>query len=224
MQIDNQEQQVGQGSVVFMQSGQITSLIAVSDPVAGVIVVFENEVLNEIFTQRNLLALFSLTPLIQLSKDKEQKLATLMQLLVAEMKITAPTHRYSVCLLQAIFQKLVETAAMEKTAYRNYAITVKFKELVHHNFIQSKKVSFYAGKLAITENYLNRCITEVLNTSAKNYILMTVVSQAKLLLLELDQSIAGIAYTLNFEDPSHFAKVFKKITGVSPGKYRKLYK
>jgi AraC family transcriptional activator of pobA len=220
-QIDNQVREINKGSIVFMQSGQITSLLKVSENIAGTIVIFENEVWNEIFTQQNLPALFFLTPLLQLPKDNEQKLATLMQLLLKEHEGVSPVSRYAVCLLQAIFQKLVEIAPTGKTSYRNYAVAVKFKELVHNNFIQSKKVSFYAGKLAITENYLNRCVTEVLNSSAKNYILITVASQAKLLLQDADQSISDIAYALNFEDPSHFAKLFRKITGISPGEYKR---
>ena len=34
-------------------------------------------------------------------------------------------------------------------------------------------------------------------------------------------SIADIAYAVGFDDQSYFTRIFKKLTGVSPGQYRK---
>lgn len=223
MQIDNQARKAGKGSVVFMQAGQVTSLIEVSRNVQGVFVAFEQEVLNAVFTQSNLLALFALTPLLHLPAGTEDTVALLMQLVLKEQEAQAPNMFYACSLIQAVFQKLFEVAAAGRPVRKSYTITLKFKELVHRHFPDSRKVGFYAARLAITENYLNRCISEVLNCTAKTYITTTVISQARLLLQDADQSVADIAYTLNFEDASHFAKVFRKITGLSPVTYRKKY-
>ena len=34
-------------------------------------------------------------------------------------------------------------------------------------------------------------------------------------------SIADIAYAVGFDDQSYFTRIFKKLTNVSPGQYRK---
>ncbi|HPA24769.1 MAG TPA: helix-turn-helix domain-containing protein, partial [Candidatus Cloacimonas sp.] len=44
--------------------------------------------------------------------------------------------------------------------------------------------------------------------------------ESKVRLQDKSQSIAQIAYDLNFSDPSHFGKFFKKHTGASPLEYK----
>jgi len=48
-----------------------------------------------------------------------------------------------------------------------------------------------------------------------------IIDQAKKMLLKTDHSIAEIAHTLTY-DPSNFSKFFKKITGQTPGAFRKI--
>ena len=47
-----------------------------------------------------------------------------------------------------------------------------------------------------------------------------VLLESKVRLQNHEQSIYQIAYDLNFSDPSHFGKFFKKHTGLSPMEYR----
>jgi AraC-like DNA-binding protein len=46
------------------------------------------------------------------------------------------------------------------------------------------------------------------------------VDKAKALLWGTERSISEIAYDLGFEHPSHFTKLFKNKTGVSPREFR----
>jgi AraC-like DNA-binding protein len=46
------------------------------------------------------------------------------------------------------------------------------------------------------------------------------VLESKVRLQNKELSIAQIAYDLDFFDPSHFGKFFKKHTGISPLEYR----
>ena len=45
--------------------------------------------------------------------------------------------------------------------------------------------------------------------------------KACILLENMDLNIAEIAYASGFKDPSYFARVFKKIIGTTPGRYKK---
>ena len=53
-----------------------------------------------------------------------------------------------------------------------------------------------------------------------NYAKKIRIERAKVLLLTTNESILEIALTLGFHDQSHFYKVFKSFTGMSPSKYR----
>lgn len=49
---------------------------------------------------------------------------------------------------------------------------------------------------------------------------LKIIEQAKKMLLTTSHSIADIANTLTY-DPSNFSKFFKKLTGQTPGEFRK---
>ncbi|MEG2957857.1 MAG: helix-turn-helix transcriptional regulator, partial [Christensenellaceae bacterium] len=46
------------------------------------------------------------------------------------------------------------------------------------------------------------------------------IESAKKLLKTTDISLVDLAYVVGFEEQSYFTKVFKKLEGVSPGRYR----
>ncbi|WP_317124810.1 helix-turn-helix domain-containing protein [Arachidicoccus soli] len=49
---------------------------------------------------------------------------------------------------------------------------------------------------------------------------LQLVEKAKTLLWNTSKSISEIAFDLGFEYPSHFSKVFKNRTGISPLEFR----
>ena len=51
----------------------------------------------------------------------------------------------------------------------------------------------------------------------------TIIERAKTLLLGSDEQVSQVAYSLGFEYPQHFSKLFKSKTGMSPVEYRKVH-
>jgi AraC family transcriptional regulator len=47
------------------------------------------------------------------------------------------------------------------------------------------------------------------------------MDEAKRLLRETKQSIVAIALDLGYSNPSHFAQIFRRETGLSPSDYRR---
>ena len=95
-----------------------------------------------------------------------------------------------------------------------------FKELVYENFIQHREVHFYAEALAVSDNYLHRCVNHITGISPKQHIYEVVIYHSKILLRDAAKDIAQIAFELNFSDPSHFGRLFKQITQQTPTAYR----
>ena len=49
------------------------------------------------------------------------------------------------------------------------------------------------------------------------------INEAKRLLLQTDKTVSEIAQELNYTNAQNFIRFFSKSTGVTPGKFRKLY-
>ncbi|MDN3710408.1 helix-turn-helix domain-containing protein [Myroides ceti] len=74
--------------------------------------------------------------------------------------------------------------------------------------------------LHISPNYLNRCVQNIWNKSAKQFTQEFIIIQSQKLLQDFSGSVSDIAYQLNFSDPSYFSRLFKKTIGISPQEYR----
>jgi AraC family transcriptional activator of pobA len=92
--------------------------------------------------------------------------------------------------------------------------------LVEEHFRRERQLSFYAGKLAMTPDRLNDHVKRAAGVTAGHLIRQRVLTEAKRQLVFTGQPINEIAYDLAFADPSHFARFFRKQTGVSPQAFR----
>lgn len=83
-------------------------------------------------------------------------------------------------------------------------------------------LKFCAEKLNISANYLSDLLKKETGISGREHIHQFVIEKAKTNLLNSTEPINQIAYNLGFEYPSHFNKLFKSYTGISPKEYRVL--
>ena len=113
-----------------------------------------------------------------------------------------------------------QQAGQPVTTDKGDHILSRFKTLLSSHFIQERQVSFYAGKMHLTPKYFSSLIKQDSGKTAGEWISEMLLLESKVRLQDKSQSIAQIAYDLNFSDPSHFGKFFKKHTGMSPQKYR----
>jgi len=78
--------------------------------------------------------------------------------------------------------------------------------------------------VGVNKSYLSRIFREEENMTVTEYIMNERITAARHMLQFSDYSPAQIASYLCFCDQSYFCKIFKKKTGVTPTKYRKLHK
>lgn len=95
-----------------------------------------------------------------------------------------------------------------------------FIRLVEDNFIENRSISFYADRLCITPNYLNKIVKQVLGTNVKSYINDRTVREIKQMLDYTSLSVAEIAENLHFLSSSYMVRYFKSQTGITPVQYR----
>ncbi|WP_430813506.1 helix-turn-helix domain-containing protein [Carboxylicivirga sp. RSCT41] len=81
-------------------------------------------------------------------------------------------------------------------------------------------VKYCGNELNLSANYLSDLLKKETGRNAQEHIHHFVVDRAKTILLNSSDSVSQIAYSLGFDYPQHFSKVFKKKTGISPAEYR----
>ena len=90
---------------------------------------------------------------------------------------------------------------------------------------EKKTVSFYASKLNITTNHLNKLVKNFTNKSASSWIDDAFLYEAKSLIrVSSCCSFSEISEKLGVLDPSYFARKFKELSGISPSECRKKIK
>lgn len=114
----------------------------------------------------------------------------------------------------------------EARTVANNDILSRFEALLKDYFESGKQqseglpsVQFFSDQLCISPNYLSDVIKRVTGDTANRYIKRYIVQLAK------NRLVAGMncseaAYSLGFEYPQHFTRMFKNMTGVTPTEYK----
>lgn len=101
----------------------------------------------------------------------------------------------------------------------NFVINRILKHL-HLNIESQISLKKLASDLNLSEGYISDCFKKHMGMTIMKYAKKIRIDRAKVLLVTTTNSILEIGLTLGFHDQSHFHKVFKSFTGVSPSQYR----
>jgi len=106
-------------------------------------------------------------------------------------------------------------------------VTTKFHELLQSYFDTKNAyesglptVTFMAGRLNFSSRYLSDVLKQETGKTALELIHLYIINEAKNLLRDGRMNIAEISYSLGFENPTYFSRLFKKEAGVSPNYFR----
>lgn len=82
-------------------------------------------------------------------------------------------------------------------------------------------VKYCASELCLSPNYFGDLIKKETGKTALDYIQHKIISLAKEQLLIPSNTVSSVSYSLGFQYPQHFTRVFKKATGMTPNEYRR---
>ncbi|NML23488.1 helix-turn-helix domain-containing protein [Pseudoflavitalea sp. G-6-1-2] len=97
----------------------------------------------------------------------------------------------------------------------------QFKMLIESDFRNTHQPNVYAAKMHVSLKHLNTISRKYGHASAGDLIKQRIMLEAKRYLFHDTLPVKELAYLLGFDDPDYFNRYFKKVTGVSPGSYRK---
>lgn len=133
----------------------------------------------------------------------------MLQYLVGQMLVQL--YRISLGGKQAFFS----SSNISKVYFR------RFQQLMRAADTYKKTVEDYAHDLFISTGHLSRICRSVAGQSPKDILIDYFITKAQLALSDVESNIADVSYTLGFDDPAYFARLFKKKTGLTPLEFRK---
>ena len=95
------------------------------------------------------------------------------------------------------------------------------KDYLDAHFAEKITLDALAERFYINKFYLTRVFKEEFGQSISNYLAQLRITQAKRLLRFSEESIETIALECGLADANYFARLFKKVEGVTPGEYRR---
>lgn len=166
--------------------------------------------------------------------EAEQKIITdCVHLIQAEITERIDRHSQQVVsstlqLLLNYSQRFYERQFNTRSAQNSDAVSL-FQSHLNSYHSEGKLASeglpgldYFSDKMHLSSNYLSDLLKRETGQSAKDHIHDFIIDKAKTLLLSQSDSVGEIAFSLGFNYPHYFSRLFKAKTGLSPIEYRSL--
>ena len=173
---------------------------------------------------------YGLNEALHLSDKEKYMLTDLVQRIETELNQNLDKHSQELILanLESVLKychRYYDRQFYTRTNH-NKDIIVRFEEFIEAYFSSEQLVNkglpnvTECGKaLNMSGSYLSDLLKLETGRSAKDHIHSHLIEKAKTRLLNTGVSVSEVAYSLGFEYPQHFSKLFKSKTGMSPSQY-----
>lgn len=222
---------LSKGDVICSMPGEVWHWIDEEESLEGYALLFEESFLSSFFSdphflkRQHYLTSQERVPFFHVNDDLYEKLYALFRLTKEEIgrKADADAHFLRAMLygiMTLIGRAEDKSNCMEVTVVASSRYADRFIRLVNENFRSEHGADFYADKLCVTTNYLNKAIKAALGTSVKTYIQSRIIDEAKKLLAYTSLTTQEISDLLNFSSPTYFCRSFARNTGETPQQFR----
>ena len=111
-----------------------------------------------------------------------------------------------------------ETQDYMSSAHRNI---MEITGYVNNHFADDINLTTISDKFFISTCYFSRTFKKIMGLSFTDYLNSVRVKEAQYLLRNKNMSITEISEKVGFKSATHFGRIFKKLTGISPLAYKK---
>ena len=106
------------------------------------------------------------------------------------------------------------------TEVKHVDIIYKAISYIKNNYMNKLTLEDVASHVFLSPSYFSKIFKEEMKSNFNTYLNQIRIEVAKKLLADDTVVLVDISSRVGYEDQSYFSKVFKKMTGVSPGKFR----
>ncbi len=227
-----------EGTMVFVAPGQMLSFSGDGRTVTpkGLVLVFHPDLIygTPLAKRMKDYSFFSYTSNEALHMSEEERELILKCFHDIKNELAQPVEKQSKRILTSHIEALLDNCnsfyerQFTTRSKANLDVLARFESLMNEYYSSDKpklhglpSVQYFADEICLSPNYFGDLIKRETGNSAQEYIHMAIVEKAKELLAENVMNVSEIAYSLGFNYPHHLNRVFKKITGITPGEYRR---
>ena len=229
--VNDHNRSVGAGDVICSRPGEVWSWQP--DPkLKGLVLIFEEPFLLSFFNDPHFLDRFAYlqadrtSPFLHLNESLHERFRSLLAQMKTEIDDSADKDQH--ILRAMLYEALVllnraEKAGDDGQPMNDVSVSRYVDGFIHAveaEYMLRHEVEYYADKLCITPNYLNKIVRQSLGTTAKSYIHQKLFAEAKRLLSYTILNVNEIAEWLHFDSASHFIRFFRKHADRTPLQYR----
>lgn len=127
---------------------------------------------------------------------------------------------YLIELIVKIF-RLMDNNKQSNISPQNQRLVYQAVEYLRNNYNTAIRLEELATKSFISKNYFSRLFKDVTGINFTDYIQNLRIDEACSLLKSTGMKVIDIAHQVGFKDMKFFYEVFKKLTGKTPGEFRK---
>lgn len=147
---------------------------------------------------------------------------TLLSFIERNNELSLPALLETQGILKILFSRFLKDEAMSlNNAIKNERIQEILKH-IHENLTGVLRVNDLAQKFNVTPDYFSRLFFESTGERPIKYIQHKRIERAQLLLTTTSNSLQSIAEMVGLENISYFSRLFKKQTGKTASKFRKM--
>ncbi|MGE4282364.1 MAG: PocR ligand-binding domain-containing protein [Clostridia bacterium] len=205
---------------------ELLSLISLGDKIGSQKIL--NELTNHIFIscegKLEIVKARVLELIVLLSRAALQGGADVEQIFGLNYRYMNQIHRFRT--IEELMQWLSNIMTRFTDSVFNLAdvkhVDVIFKaiDFVKHNYMKKISLEDVAGHVHLSASYFSKTFKEEMRCNFNTYLNQVRIEMSKKLLADNSLSLLDVSNLVGFEDLSYFSKVFKKIAGVTPGKFR----
>lgn len=127
-------------------------------------------------------------------------------------------------LINILHMIMSETIYPEDNKRNNKYDLNEIKKYLDDNYTRDISLDLLSNKFYINKYYLTRAFKDNYGQTINNYLVSKKITKAKELLRFSDLDINQIGINCGIKDPNYFSRLFKKVEGITPKEYARLWK
>lgn len=220
------------GDLVLVNANTLHKTIdSSSDYHERILIEFDSHVFDSLLIDPKGIALFQIfrceTCLFRLNIEQKSRLESRLFQLIdsckkeeSPLQLPAQIHLLDIMLLIHVFSTQSKPLIYEHPSKLHKTIS-EIIEYIHHHYQNELSLELLSQTFSLSKVYISRSFKQITGFSYIEYLNDVRIREAKRLLAESKLSIEEISSRTGFYSSTHFGRIFRSISGITPGKWRK---